>query len=531
MTDKNIIWLKDVSKTDIESIGEKAAYLGEINKNKIPTPNAFIISTNFYKEILKEFSEQITGIVSQVSDYESATNVSNQIKERINQFVFTDELKELLLKNYKALGEPEHYKDIPEKTLNLISSGRDLPFIAVRASSTKAFPGLFKPVLNVYGIEQLVSAIRKILIEIFSTRALLFYYKNNINISDFSVAIVIQKMSNAKKCGDLFSINPIKNSKDEIYAQAIWGINNGYLDNPSISIFNKSTKQIVNEEIAKQETYITKNAQFGELISERIPEQAHSSSVLSQTELSILTDLAMKIEQIMNFPQHIEWVVERNNLQIIQTQPITRILNKPLTVQQSNAENVVAQGIPIINEYISGNALFDIQNQDDLSNSIFITKKLENQMLSQIIKSKGVVTSSKSLTSNLVLACKEFKIPCVIGIRELNNIIKEGQNIEIKDGSIIAMLEATSTPEYYSENTETETYSTAYSSESESKGFEDIYQYLIKLERYITELVSAEAQKRASGEHISEEDFKKSQKLSELEWQVRSIRKKLEDID
>jgi vacuolar-type H+-ATPase subunit I/STV1 len=63
---------------------------------------------------------------------------------------------------------------------------------------------------------------------------------------------------------------------------------------------------------------------------------------------------------------------------------------------------------------------------------------------------------------------------------------------------------------------------------SEQDDFATIKSQFEQLERSLSENVSKEAQRRAAGEHISEEDFKRSQLVSELEWQIRNLRKKLD---
>ena len=538
MNNKNIVWFKNISKSDTNSVGEKAAYLSELYNQKLPVPNGFVISQKFFNSIISDYHDIIDDLFTKSTDFNNAINASNQIKNIIKKFTFTEELKTLLLKNYRELEEAERYKGIPEKTLNLISPTRDLPFVAVRISTDKAFPSLFKPSLNAYGIESLMDAIKSVLINVFSPRAILYYNKHNITLANLNVSIIIQKMSSSNKSGDMFSINPIKNSKDEIYVQSMWGIKNGYLNKPSIFIFNKSTNSLTEEHLYDQETYITKNAQFGELIAEPVPENMRHAAVLSKAELMALCDIAKKIEQIMNFPQHIEWTIGRKGVQIVQTQPITRILNKPLTTKPSTESNVISQGIPLVAKSASGRIIQDIQNTD-VSDNIILADELNNNMLPALIKSGGFVTSTLGLTSNAAFMCKEFDIPCIVGATNITRAVRDNQKVEFNsDGSITSIIEQVAPVENYSsysnnpqqQYSESETQSNELSNTSSvSGGFDELYQHFMRLERYITELVSHEAQKRASGENTTEEDARRAQKLSELEWQIRALRKKINE--
>ena len=137
-------------------------------------------------------------------------------------------------------------------------------------------------------------------------------------------------MAHAVKSGNMFTMNPIKNSKSEIYAQVIWGINNNMMTNPSVFVFDKQSRAVVEQKEVQQEHYYTKQGQFGELLAETLPSHLGQTALLSENERAALAELAAKIERVMNFPQYIEWAVERNTIQVVQTQPITNIFTKPL---------------------------------------------------------------------------------------------------------------------------------------------------------------------------------------------------------
>jgi pyruvate, water dikinase len=520
MAGLDIFWLNELSASDADRVGEKAAYLAELNNKKLPIPNAFVIDAEFCNQIISKFRSQIDELLRSVLDLNSAYAASSKIRELLGDISFTEDVKNILLSHYKKVNDHPDHENMSSLTRQLVTSGRDLPFLAVRPSPTKSFPFQFKSILNVYGSDMLFDAIKKLIISIFSPQAIYFRYKNNIQYSDFSVPIIVQKMVYAVKSGDVFTLNPITNQKTELYFQAIWGINSNLFDNPSSIIFDRQSGVILDSKEIDQEQYYTKNGQFGELLLEPLPQHIAQTSILSENELKVLTNLANRIEQIMNFPQHIEWVIDRSSVQIVQTQPLTRIFKKPLTS--------TGNGILINSASSSGKAVV-IDGNDDLgkvgTDSILITNIANRNIFPYLVQSSGFVCKVNGLTSPAVQFCKDFSIPAVFQAKSFESI-SDGQEIQFT-GSSCDVIQSTSSPQSIEDYAQPVA---SYSTEVPISDLDNVKEQFEQLERALIEQVSKEAQKRAAGEHTSEADFRKSQLISELEWKVRNLRKKLDEL-
>ncbi len=532
--DKSLIhWLKNLSLSDADYFGEKVAYLAELYNHKLPVPNAFVIDSKFYDGIIHAFRTEIESALSMVSDLKSAYEASNTIKTIFSRFTITPEIQNLLLDNYKKINEHPDHENMSALTRQLVTSGRDLPFLAIRLSPTKNFPFQFESSLNVYGIEQVCEGLKSALASIFSPWAIYYRYKHNIGHFDFSVSVIVQKMVHAVKSGDMFTIDPIKNSKTDIYAQVIWGMNAGMLHNPAVFVFNKQTNVVNYVKEVNQQKYYTKNAQFGELLLETLPSNLSPSPTLSEGERKALSDLSAQVESIMNFPQYIEWAIVRNSIHILQTRPITQLFSKPLIYTD--------KGILINNLTSEGQATL-ISTNDDFqkftTESILVTNESERELFPYLVQAKGYVCGSTGLTSPAIQICKDFSVPAII--QNNTKSIEDGQDIKFSGNSLEIIQpiqqssEQTSSSDYGASNTTDESNSSENTYLSGSEDMHD-FKHLIfqfeQLERSLTEQVSKEAQRRAAGEHTSEEDFKRSQLVSELEWQIRNLKRKLEEAN
>ena len=522
MNESYLHWLSELSIGDAEKYGEKVAYLAELHHKKIPVPNAFIISPDYFNWVISRYKPEIEEALSQVSDLQSAYTAASQIRNILSQLAFDQSAMDVLLTYYKKIPDYVEHENMSSLTKQLVTSGRDLPFVAVRASPLKNAPFQFPPVLNVYGIEQLTEAIKKIIISAFSPQAIFYRYKKNIVQLDFSMSIIVQKMAHAIRSGDMFSINPIKNTTSEIYVQSIWGINSDHLSNPQSFVFDKQTKTILNKNEVEQQKYYSKNAQFGELLLEPLPAEMKRAHLLSERELSLLSDLAVRIEQIMNFPQHIEWAIERNSIQVLQTRPINRIFNKPLTETD--------KGI-LLNLHTAAGKAIVISGREDLqkvnANTVMVSSDASREVFPYLVQSAGLITSANGLTSSAAQICRDFLIPALFKSEILNEVSME-QDVEFTGQTVELAQPVVEQPApSYSEYAQTSPQQ-SYSSVSDSEDLSSIKAQFEQLERNLSEHVSKEAHRRASGEHISEEDFKKSQLITELEWQIRNLRRKLE---
>jgi phosphoenolpyruvate synthase/pyruvate phosphate dikinase len=523
MDESFISWLSEISLSDAKQVGEKAAYLAELHNKKLPVPNAFVIDPQFFKNIVSQYYVKLEEALSQVSDLQSAYTAAKNIREILSNFSLTSETKDVLLSNYRKVTDHPDHEKMSSLTRQLVTAGRDLPFVAVRASSIEPTPLLIQSVLNAYGIDQIVEAIQKVIISAFSPQAIFYRHTKNKSQLDFSMAIIVQKMVHAVKSGDMFTLNPIKNSKSEIYAQVVWGINPNYLTNPSTFVFDKNTLAISESRNVQQDEYYTKNAQFGEIMLEPLPVHLRQVHKLSEGERKALVDMASQVERIMNFPQYIEWVIERNTIHIVQTRPITRIFNKPLVATE--------KGILLNDSSGQGNAIV-VRSNADLqklqSESVIVSSLANRDIFPYLIQSAGYVTSSNSLTSPAAQYCRDFSIPGIIQVNDVDHIL-DNQEVRFTGQSCdFVQPQQTLEPSYASQSTPS--YDSLSNTLPEEDGLDIIREQFDSLARALTEQVSKEAQKRATGEHTSEEDYRKSQLISDLEWQVRTLKKKLDEL-
>ncbi|MBW6422595.1 hypothetical protein KX729_14145 [Rhizobium sp. XQZ8] len=115
-------------------------------------------------------------------------------------------------------------------------------------------------------------------------------------------AVLVQQMVNARVAGVTFTADPVSGRRDRIVISAIAGLGD---------------RLVGGEEDG--ETYILDR-------SGRVLDRPAGESVLSDTDLSALADLAAKVEAACGSPQDLEWAFEGEVLYLLQARPITTAL-------------------------------------------------------------------------------------------------------------------------------------------------------------------------------------------------------------
>ncbi len=213
---------------------------------------------------------------------------------------------------FKA-AESSSFKEMPEayqsEFSKLADRFGDIP-VAVRSSaskedgSTNSFAGLFETYLDVKGKAAIEEAVLKCWRSTKTERTQKYCERNNLDVNELEMAVVVQEYIDPDFAGVLFTVNPISGNDQEMIIEACQG----------------SGEKLVSGLITPSRFTLTKTEK--NFVSER-------NDLLSiNPEESILKDLqltAMKIQAHYGCPQDIEFAVKNKKIYILQSRPITKI--------------------------------------------------------------------------------------------------------------------------------------------------------------------------------------------------------------
>lgn len=285
-------FFSQLTKNDVTIAGGKGASLGEMFNSHIPVPDGFVVLSEAFEKFLAQ-AHLIKGIndVLKSVDYHVPSAVdkaSEKIRGLISSHEIPPDIKKEIVTCFKML---------------------NAKLVAVRSSATAedsgdlAWAGQLETYLNV-NEDDVPSKVKKCWSSLFTPRAIFYRFKNKLNTSKISVAVVIQKMVNAQKAGTAFSVHPVSEDPNQIIIEAAHGLGEAVVSGsvtPDSYIVEKKSKKI-----------ITTN-------------KTHSRQVLTENEILALSEIVLKIERHYGFPCDIEWAFENGAFYITQSRPITTL--------------------------------------------------------------------------------------------------------------------------------------------------------------------------------------------------------------
>lgn len=297
--------------------GGKGLSLAKLYKNNFNVPNGFVIESNVFNDFLisNNIKNDIQCLIEKcnINDDNLIEKASRKICEMISNCELTKEVKEEIIDNYRRL---------------------DCEYVAVRSSAisedgkTSAWAGQLESFLNVEESD-VIDAVKKCFLSNFSKRAI-FYRIKNTDISDISVAVVVQKMVQSEVSGVGFSVNPINNNSKECVVESVLGLGEAIVSgsvNPDTYIINKDINEIKSKDIKNQKRKLVKIN--GE--NEWIDIDAGNLQKLDDNVIIKLSSIIKRLEEFYGFPVDVEWGTENSEIYILQCRPITTVKSDKIT--------------------------------------------------------------------------------------------------------------------------------------------------------------------------------------------------------
>jgi len=429
---------KGLGKKDVKLIGGKGANLAELINAGFPVPQAFFITAQSYEEFVKtnDLKEKIHKIIKKIdySDVNSLNSASEEIKKIIIEAEIPEKVKDEVIDAYKKLygGPPIDIEFVKPM---------DMPLVSVRSSGIMediekaSSAGQYETFLNIKGEDNLINAVKKCWASLYTPRVI--YYRNkNKQSQDTSIGVVIQRMINSEKSGVVFTIdptNPVKGS-NKIVIEACWGLGETLVQGkvePDRYVVDKDTGDILEKIIGKKYTETVKEPTYGITVQRKVSKEKIEAQVLTDYEIVALAAYCKKIEQHYNFPEDIEWAVERGKIYILQTRAVT-------TLEEVSTEAV--KGIPILEGYgaspgVATGIVKVIKNLNEIGKiqkgDILVTEMTSPDYVPAMEKSSAIVTNSGGTTCHAAIVSRELGIPCIVGTRKATEVLKDGMKITV----------------------------------------------------------------------------------------------------
>lgn len=437
-----ISYPKESGKEDVKAVGGKAANLAELIKADFPVPECFFVNVAAYQKFIEEnnLQEKILGIIKQadISDFSQLQQASQEIKSLIMNAKMLPAIKNEILKAYSELsfGDTSKFGRIFE----MIKAGREQAFVAIRSSAATediekaSAAGQHETFLNVRGPENVCMSVQKCWASLFTPRAIYYREKHRLP-HEAGIGVIVQRMLNADRSGVMFTVNPSNPEDKNITIEAVWGLGETIVQGevtPDRYVVDKNTGKILERQIGKKIVERIRDA-TGATIKRNVSPEKAGQQVLSDMEILVTAAYGKKIEQHYNFPQDIEFAVERGRIYIVQTRAVT-FFGKGERPKEEKTGEILLKGLGA-SPGIAAGAVKIIKDLGELgkiqSGDILVTEMTSPDFVPAMEKSSAIVTNKGGQTCHASIVSRELGIPCIVATGNATEILKEGQEITV----------------------------------------------------------------------------------------------------
>lgn len=313
-------WFADIGLQDRLEVGGKGGSLGELQRAQIAVPPGFVIKTAAFARFLEPL-ERETAIRARVQaldprDLDAITRLSQELRARVEASTLPAEVHDEIASAYAAL----------------LAGSASEP-VAVRSSATTedaadaSFAGLQDTYLWVTDLDQMLQRLRSCWASLYSVESLTYRRQRGVPEEGVAMAVVIQKMVNARSAGVMFTRSPVSGDRSVITIEGAWGLGSSVVGGevtPDRWVIGKITGEISVREIsAKHVQHVPDPA--GGILSSPVAEAMQLEPCMSDTELEALRTIGRKVERHYGRAQDIEWAVEAgsNQILLLQSRPET----------------------------------------------------------------------------------------------------------------------------------------------------------------------------------------------------------------
>lgn len=309
---KDIVDLKDVSKSDVKIVGGKNASLGEMIQNLsgqgVRVPAGFATTIAGYEKFIaqNQLKHKIDAILNTINfnQIDSLHKSSAKIRKLITAASFSSEFEKEITNAYQKLRKPA---------------------VAVRSSAitedsaNASFAGMQETYLNISGLQNILRAIKLVFASLFTSRAIQYRHEHQVAHDDaISVGIMPMIRSDKAISGVVFTLDTESGFDNAIVISASYGLGEGIVQGhvnpdqyitykPNIAANRFAILQRKLGDKSKMMIYTKSNKPREATKMTSVPKNKRDIFCMTDKEVELLAKQALIIENHYGMPMDIEW--------------------------------------------------------------------------------------------------------------------------------------------------------------------------------------------------------------------------------
>jgi rifampicin phosphotransferase len=292
------------STTQAHLLGGKAASLAALQHSNLPIPAWFAVSPEAFWLSLGEERRRLETLKSADDIQDLLENL--QVHSSVS----------------KAIGEA--LKNLGAEHVAVRSSALD------EDGASHSFAGQLESYLYVLP-EEVVTRVVDVWKSGFTERVLLYRQEAGLSLIPSPPAVLVQKMVNAETSGVAFAADPISGRCSVTVVSAIYGLGSALVSGEvDADTYHVDRSGKINERLmAEKTTAHVLNEHTGSLETLSISPEKVNAPALTDEQVRQVAALAQNVSQHFSRPQDLEFAFEKHQLYLLQSRPITSLVNMP----------------------------------------------------------------------------------------------------------------------------------------------------------------------------------------------------------
>ena len=445
---ENVVWLKDVGMSDVEKVGGKNASLGEmisgLDSQGVRVPGGFATTAEAFESFLEysDLKNKINKLLSDldVTNIQELTKTGLLIRQWVEEAPFPDGLYQSIVDSYEKLSN---------------ELGSDVTF-AVRSSATAedlpeaSFAGQQETYLNVSGIEDILTAVRKVYASLYNDRAISYRVHQGFEHEMVSLSAGIQQMvrSDIGSSGVMFTLDTESGFDEVVFITSAYGLGETVVQgsvNPDEFYVHKQTLKSGRPAILSRSlgsklikmVYAEDNSKSPVATTE-VDYKDRLKFSLSDSQIEELAQYAMKIESHYGRAMDIEWALDGvdGKLYIVQARPET-VKSRQSTqnierYQLLETSKILVEGRAIGQKIGTGKTkiINDLSEMDSVNQGdILVTDMTDPDWEPVMKRASAIITNRGGRTCHAAIIARELGVPAIVGTGNATELLQNNSEV------------------------------------------------------------------------------------------------------
>ena len=177
-----------------------------------------------------------------------------------------------------------------------------------------SFAGLQDTFLWVLGADQMVARVRECWGSLYSVESMTYRLKHAIAEEGVAMAVVVQRMVDARCAGVMFTRSPMTGDKSVIAIEGAWGLGSAVVSGevtPDRWVLGKITGEISVRDISDKRARQVP-VEGGGIVEVENEADKRKAPCLTDEQLMALREVGRRIERHYGKPQDIEWALDQD---------------------------------------------------------------------------------------------------------------------------------------------------------------------------------------------------------------------------